>query len=145
MLASTYLCTPLSSALQLAPAGAAAGATLANTAEQAAAAAAAAASQVAQDLPHLAEQMVEGHLKPAAGVLADNLPGIAQQLAEQPLKEQGRWWVVFYVRYVPVPPAIAVLFGIVRAVQLLVVEGIWSVVGRTDGGGSPEACCWCDR
>jgi hypothetical protein len=85
--------------VQLAPAGAAAGATLANISEQAAAAAAAAASQVAQDLPHLAQQMVEGHLKLAAGVLEENLPGIAQQLAEQPIKEQGGWHAVLCIGF----------------------------------------------
>jgi hypothetical protein len=79
----------------------------------------------------LAQQVVEGHLRPAAGVLAQKLPGIAQQLAEQPLKEQGGLCVVCFALGLPPSSSklIAVGPGKVRAVRPVVGKGSMLATG----------------
>jgi hypothetical protein len=79
----------------------------------------------------LAEQMVEGHLKPAAGVIAEQLPGVAQQLAAQPLKEQGGWRVVFCIGFVPHPlPRLLTSSGSACAVTLLAGNDLWKLLAE---------------
>lgn len=71
------------------PAGAEISETISSSTSQAAAATAAAATSAADTLPQLAQEFVEGSLKPAAAAAADQLPAAVDEVGGKLIDQEG--------------------------------------------------------